>query len=810
MKFLVKFFLLINLALMSSVFANAQKYSVYGKVVVSGRNLPIEGIYIRLTPGKYEGITNTNGLYQIKNVNKGEYLLIISSIGYKTISQKVKVDSSDVQLDFSLVIGVTELNGVTVIADDVNSFGISRLNAVEGTSIYAGKKTEVIRMEDVSANLATNSARQIYSKIPGLNIWESDGAGIQLGIGGRGLSPNRTSNFNTRQNGYDISADALGYPESYYTPPAEAIERIEIVRGAASLQYGTQFGGMINFKLKRGIETKKFQLVSRQTLGSFGFYNVFNSVGGTHKKFNYYAFHQFKRGDGWRTNSKFNAHTTHGVVTYHPTKRLSISAEYTFMHYLAQQPGGLTDKLFEKDPRQSIRNRNWFQVNWNLAALVFNYKFNERTTLDVRNFGLLAQRDALGFLGSINRSDPMQERDLLRDKFRNFGNETRFIHRYTILRKNAVFLVGERYYRGFTQRWQGDGYKSDGPDFDYIHPTDVEDSYFDFPSQNLSLFCENIFYLSPKISITPGIRYEHINTKAKGFYKESFTDLAGNIIFSQKVEEYKSNTRSFALMGIGVSNKLTKNIELYGNISQNYRAINFNDMRIANLNLQVNPNLKDESGFSTDIGVRGNLKQIFNYDVSLFLINYNDRIGSVLRVDSTLYNIYRYRTNISDSRNYGLESFLELDVWRVLAGKETKNSLSVFANIALLDARYINSDEAAYENKKVELVPDIFVRTGVTYKRKNIKANFQYAYTGEQFTDATNARLTSNAVNGIIPAYHVMDLSFDYTHNRCTLGAGINNLSNNLYFTRRADGYPGPGIIPSDGRSLYINFQIRI
>ena len=86
----------------------------------------------------------------------------------------------------------------------------------------------------------------------GLNIWESDGAGVQLGIGGRGLSPNRNSNFNTRQNGYDISADPLGYPESYYSPPLEAIERIEIVRGAASLQYGTQFGGMLNFKFKKG------------------------------------------------------------------------------------------------------------------------------------------------------------------------------------------------------------------------------------------------------------------------------------------------------------------------------------------------------------------------------------------------------------------------------------------------------------------------------------------------------------------------------------------------------------------------------
>ena len=90
------------------------------------------------------------------------------------------------------------------------------------------------------ANLASNNARQIYNQVSGLNIFQNDDAGLQLNIGGRGLDPNRTSNFNTRQNGYDISADVLSYPESYYSPPAEAAQ-IQVVRGAASLQYGTQF-----------------------------------------------------------------------------------------------------------------------------------------------------------------------------------------------------------------------------------------------------------------------------------------------------------------------------------------------------------------------------------------------------------------------------------------------------------------------------------------------------------------------------------------------------------------------------------------
>ena len=65
-------------------------------------------------------------------------------------------------------------------------FNIRKLRAIEGVMITQGKKTEAISVESLDANKATNQSRQIYSKIPGINIWESDGAGIQLGLGGRG------------------------------------------------------------------------------------------------------------------------------------------------------------------------------------------------------------------------------------------------------------------------------------------------------------------------------------------------------------------------------------------------------------------------------------------------------------------------------------------------------------------------------------------------------------------------------------------------------------------------------------------------
>lgn len=705
-----------------------------------------------------------------------------------------------------------KLKEVVISEQKDNQFGITRLKQVEGTSVYAGKKSEVIVMSDVNGNTATNNSRQIYSKVSGLNIWESDGAGIQLGIGGRGLNPNRVTNFNTRQNGYDISADALGYPESYYTPPTDALDRIEIVRGAASLQYGTQFGGFVNFKFKQGPEDRPIQAIARQTLGSFGFYNAFTSLGGTLKKLNYYTFYQYKKGDGWRPNSHFDVHTAFAGLNYQATSKLKIGLEYTFMEYLAQQAGGLTDKQFAEDPRQSNRERNWFRVNWNLAALTLDYSFNETSRINWRTFGLYAQRDALGNLGKITRQDPANSyRDYLQDKFRNVGSELRYLKNYAFIKNMSTFLIGARIYRGLTLRKQGLGNSGKAPDFYYLNPDNLEHSNYKFPSENIAFFAENVFRITPKIAITPGIRWEYINTNSDGYYHVANRDLAGNLIYEEYVPDDRSSYRNFTLFGLGISDKLTKAMELYTNFSQNYRSVNFNDMRIVNQNARVDLNLKDEKGYSADAGLRGNIKGILNFDVSLFYLLYNDRIGAIQKSDPVTYEVYRFRTNVSDSRNIGLETFAELDIFKLIAGKSAKMGVSIFSNYSNIDARYIKSDEPSVKNgNHVEYAPTHILKSGITFSYKQLKLSYQYSYTSEQYTEATNTIFTTDAVDGLIPAYRIMDLSASYTYKWFSLFTGINNLQNSMYFTRRADGYPGPGIIPSDGRSIYITLQVKI
>lgn len=775
-----------------------------GKVVNEQREA-LFGVSIVVLNNGQRFITNQNGSFTFPINKGGTYQFLFFLPGYNQLSDSIVITKNNLSHTFVLSALQSELEEITVLEESTHG-NLSRgsMRSIEGTAIYAGKKTELIEIEEINANKAINNPREIYAKIGGLNIWESDNSGLQLDIGGRGLSPSRTANFNTRQNGYDISADALGYPESYYTPPIAGVREIEVVRGAASLQYGTQFGGMLNFKMKSNQSASLISINTRQTIGSFGLFNSFTSVEGKKNKWSYYGFYQYKKGNGFRDNAGFTAHNAYFSARYKPNKKWSIQTDYTYLNYLAQQPGGLTDRQFEEDPYQSNRTRNWFKVNWNLIGLLADYSLSAKTKINSRFFGLLASRQALGNLTRIDRVDNLEaNRDLIYGRFQNIGNETRLLHHYAIKESTASFLVGTRLYYGNTISQQGEADSESGPNFSFV---DFDKNYlsdYKNPNINVAVFAENVFRINPLWSITPGVRFEYINTASKGNYRTAnFHPNTGELLSELITDEDFNRPRSFVLGGIGTAYKLHEFAEVYANLSQNYKSITFSDLRIVNPTFEVDSTIKDERGYTADLGFRGRNNNKYRYEITGFFLKYSDRIGNRFIITENGVP-KRQRTNISDSRTIGVESLFEVD-FLALTNKTYSAGLIGFINVAYNDARYVNSDEAAFENKQVELVPEWLLKTGLTYKRSRWKIGGQFSYTSAQFTDATNAIKTSDAVHGIVPAYWVTDLNFTYQFKRfISIETGVNNLTDEQYFTRRAAGYPGPGIIPSAGRSFY-------
>lgn len=792
--------------------------------VTNGSDQPMFGVVVHVDGITESFSTNEKGRYLIKGLTPGPKKLTFFQSGYNKVERLIDPKNGMHTINIQLEPLSKELESVTISGVRKDESVMTTLRPVEGVAIYAGKKTEVIQMDKVVGNLASNRARQVFAQVAGLNIWESDCAGIQIGVGGRGLSPNRTENFNTRQNGYDIAADALGYPESYYSPPMLAIKKVEVVRGAASLQYGPQFGGMLNFVMKDGADSAKVEVESVQSFGSYGFYNSYNAVGGIIGRFKYYTFFQYRFGKCWRCNSEFDNYTAYATLSYATKKGTKLKVEYTRMWYLAQQGGGLTDAQFAEDAQASYRERNWFRVKWNVMALSLKHEFSSASKLEVRLFGLLATREALGFIGPPNQSDPINNpassdldkyRNLIYGDFNNIGGEFRFLQRYHIGNQPQVFLTGVRLYKGLTNTEQAaadSGYKAV---FEFRDPEESGQVVIDdasssrHPSGNVAWFAENIFNISKKISITPGVRIEYIETRTQGKSRSIFRDQPGNVILDSLRTGESRRTRWFPLFGLGVGYKPLRGMELYANFSQNYKPINFNDLWVSNPSFRIDPDMKDETGFNFDLGLRGRIKNAFQFEATGFLMMYNDRIGFVQQTDPELFSVYRLRTNVANARTIGVETYLRWNMVQTF-NPGSKWRAGLFSNITWLDSRYVSSDESAFRNNHVELTPSILARAGLDLSFKDIKLSYLFSFTEEQFTDATNSISTGTAVNGLIPSYYIMDLNFSYRFWKMTVSGGVENITDNRYFTRRATGYPGPGIIPSSGRTFFLTIGIKV
>ncbi len=681
--------------------------------------------------------------------------------------------------------------------------GIGHLLEMKDGIIYAGKKTEVIIVDSLDANKAINNTRQILGRIPGLNIVETESSGFTAnGIATRGLNATQSIEMNTRQNGYNISADVYGYNEAYYIPPMEAVKRIELVRGASSLQFGAQFGGLVNYITEDAPKDKPFQFITSQTVGSFGLYNAFTSVGGNYKKLSYYGFLQYRYMGGYRPNSQQTQISGFGKIQYTASKKLNIGLEYSLLRNKIQMPGGLSDSLFNANPKASVRARNWLKSPWNIVSNYINYNPTENSSLSLKTTYIFSNRSLVwrnedGGAGALDTIDLQTNqyvpREVESEDMHSIASEARFSANYRLGKSKATLAGGVRFtYAWFKRRGGGEG--TTNSDYDLTISGDWEYN-LNFTTTNLAPFVENIFRIGNKFTITPGIRLEYLKSTVNGYATDDIYKIATD----------KTKKRHFLLTGIGFEYKPTFNASFYANISQAYRPVDYGQQQPFGVTSKIDPNLKDASGFNSDFGYRTTIKNYFNADLSLFYLTYNNRIGEIVKTDPVTGIDYGYRTNIANSVHKGLEAYIEFNVLKFL-NQESNQGLSIFNSFAYIDAKYTNGN---FKGNRVEAAAKAIERAGIIYNNNTFSSTFQFNYTGDAYGDATNIKVSDNPIAGYIPAYTVLDWSATYKIKNYAIKCGVNNIADKAYFTRRTDEYPGPGIIPAVGRSFYAGLTVK-
>jgi len=693
------------------------------------------------------------------------------------------------------------------------------LPAVDGAHIHAGKKTDNIVLDRLLPKIANDNYRQALITTPGLILSEETNPLVSIGY--RGYNPHRTQYFQVLQNGFPIHADMFGYPEAYYTPPLDAVERIEVVRGGAALMYGPQPAGAINFVMKRPPLDTPFSLTSINTVGSFNTYTNFSMIGGTVGDFGYLGWYNHRESDGFReANSDYFLNAWNATLAYGAATDARTFLMFDFYDETHGEPGGLTlsdgpDAVnYTEDRNGTSRFFDRFRLSRYAVMLLHENDVSEDTFVSFRAwwnyYRRYSRRQRGGGFGTLPTGPASETNSIQTQTFYTWGVEPRVRHHYELFGQEHTFTGGMMLYHTTSPRIDARGDSPTAMRGPIRTQSNRQTWYY-------SIFAENRFTWGP-LSVTPGVRLENYWLGVKEL--RNVAKSADGVPLANETEY-----RFAPLFGIGAELELARQVQLYGNVSTAYRPPIFTEAITTSPEEVVAGNLDASYVWNYELGFRGSPTTWANWDTSVWVVDFADQIGSVVGPgDTTVIE------NSGRSVTWGWDLAVEMDligladaIWNpapaeapaplAKGGKQVKEvvvpphtswtdtygSLTVFNALTLMGGEFVSGPN---QGNVPQYTPDYLYRLGIVYNwRDRIKVGLTSTFVGSSF--ATN----DESPQRFIPAYDVWDLTVEAKvyEDYVSIIGGVNNLFDRDYYSR----IRSSGIDPAYPRNWYAGVKVE-
>ncbi len=674
----------------------------------------------------------------------------------------------------------TELNTVVITADaEEPAIKIPYLPAVEGTKIYAGKRTSVIEMKALP-QIISNNYRQAFALTPGLLVSEESTPLVSLGYRGIG-GPDRAQFMQMLQDGIPISADPIGYPEAYWTPQLESVQRIEFLRGGAGLMYGPQPAGALNYTTLMPRTDRAFGFQQNFLMGTDDLLSSYTAVDGTVGKLGYSAYFAHRSADGFRQgNSDYETNGGRVKLVYQQDQDTRWIVGLDAFEQENGEPGGLSVAGFQNDRTQTTRFNDRFKLSRYAASVELQHKLSTDTELSVKTWAayydrwsrrqnLAAGQNAFGATpGGATAAIEHQE-------FYNWGIEPRIRHDYELWGGQHTITGGMHFFMSHSPR----------QDKTALSPAENNGPVLRDAQRDViygSFFVENKFTFG-RFTLTPGFRMEFVNQDV------TLQNFGGPVM----AETNNSKLDMQPLFGLGLSYDLGNESAIYANVSQSYRPTTFGQSLIPVAGGTANdaaPGL----GWHYELGARGTPRSWITYDTAFFLVDLDNKFGTT----------GTQLTSVGRSINYGWDGAIQFDAvgaFDSAFGTHHVNrlgSLNVYANASILEARLTGG---ANNGGTPQFAPPYMIRTGLIYSRKSgLKVSFLGTLLARHSaSDTADSRFD-------IPAYTTWDLTAEVPLTKqLTLLAGLNNVFDKSYFARVS----ANGIDPAYGRNFYIGGSVK-
>jgi Fe(3+) dicitrate transport protein len=650
------------------------------------------------------------------------------------------------------------------------------LPEVSGTQINSGKKTTVADLGAVPA-ITSNNYRQAFTQLPGLLTSEVSNESF-TSFSYRGLGdPHESFNMNVLRNGIPISADMYGYPASYYQPPMDSVDSIQFVRGGASLIYGPQVGGAVNFITRKPAPDAPAAVHSKQVFGSKNFFSTYNELSGTVDNVSYMGFFHRRQSDGFRDeNADYGVNNGNVMFAIESSPDATWTFEFDAYDADHGEAGGLT---LESGEGLANYNQNRYQssvlfdrlrIERYAATIGLEYEADSNTTVTARAFGWyydrFSRRQSPGTANPFGGIYNGATNTIADQEFSTIGLDARVAHSWKMGGEEQNLAAGLLLYgvdSPFTQQQGMTPWSDSG-----LLQRDVDRS-----TRTTALFAENRFNFG-RLKIVPGARLEMIDI-----------GIDENIPTTPELGLRNEDDFSAVLLpGVGVAYDLGGNTETYANATTGYKPRAYSDVVPLNSGDTISSDLDPARSTMYETGVRGTPLSWMRFDSSVFLASFTDQFG---RVGSNIQNV-------GDSRTYGLDlmtEFATLRLYDSITGSKVSDYLgeiNLFWNAQFLNAEFT---EGPVDGKTPQYAPDYVMRTGATYKFDD---RYKLAFTGTFVAD--HYADDANTANRYIPSYKVWDLTAEaeIVRSRLSLVAGINNIFDENYYARVRSNGIDPGL----------------
>jgi Fe(3+) dicitrate transport protein len=741
--------------------------------------------------------TADDGTFAFNDLPAGAYVLTVTADGFAAARRDVAIASQDSAATAIVLEPGTFTEEVSVVA-----------------STIAGSPEQIDRIPgsvDVVDHAMLEAARvfnfsEVLRKVSGITVRDEEGFGLRPNIGIRGLNPTRSTKVLLLEDGLPFTYAPYGDNASYYHPPVERYEAIEVLKGSGQIAYGpTTVAGVINYLTPTPPSDPSGEVLLEG--GSRDYFNGEVTFGDTVGRTGYLLSAMRKQGEGARENMRFGLTDINGKVVFTLNSKQTLAFKVNYYGEDSNVPySGLRLDEYETDPRQNPFRNDYFYGDRAGGVLTHSVLLVRDALLTTSLYGSYFHRhwwrqssnsnerpnDAAdpncGGMANLNTTCGNQGR--LR-AYAFWGVEPRLRLGHDLFGVRSELETGFRAHFEIQDRLQKNGDTPTARD-----GLVVEDNVRRVDAY--SAFAQNRF-LFGRFTLTPGVRVERI-----GY--ERINHLGVNPDGSKGVSGETALTE--VIPGIGASFVVTDGTTVFGGVHRGFQPPRVED--IINNTTGGAVELDPESSWNTEVGVRSQIRSGLRLDATFFQMDYSNQVvpASIAGGVGTTF------TNGGETLHRGVEMTSRVDTGTLLGTPHNVyvRAAYTYVGVARFEGTRFSSvagyGDVSVSGNRLPYSPKHLLNFMVGYSHPcGVHALVESVHVSDQFTDDLNTiKPSADAQRGLIPAYTIWNATLNFKPEQLptTFFVTVKNLLDDTFVVDRSR-----GAIPSTPRLMQAGVSFK-